>query len=70
MTDEEMVRNARCLNTMLPEFASRYLEAARSGRVRLWAAAVRSVIDMVEFDSHDAASEPSKRAMPDQEDLA
>lgn len=57
MTEDEIIKNSRCLHTMLPEFSARYQEAVRTGRVKLWANAVRSVIDMVEFDSCSAAEQ-------------
>lgn len=58
MTEEQIMRNARCLEEMLPEFARCYPKSARNGpvAVAIWARAVRSVIDLVEYDSAPAAA--------------
>jgi hypothetical protein len=57
MTEEQIERNERCLKEMLPEFARCYARSARNGHVAvaIWARAIKSVIDLVEFDSQSAA---------------
>lgn len=60
MTEEDIARNERCLHEMLPEFAKCYPASARNGvvAVKIWARAVRSVIDMIEHE-HEADALPA-----------
>lgn len=57
MTEEEISRNTKCLQEMLPEFAKCYSASARNGvvAVKIWARAVRSVIDMIEHEHEEDA---------------
>lgn len=51
MTEEQIARNVAVMTQMFPEFIKAYPRRANPLGIKIWANAIRSVIDMIEHDS-------------------